>query len=176
MNNRTSSSVVEAWMETWMTSAKIIASPLHLGRFKEPIYFLLDPITWKPNEAEGPYKQVDAPKGFVTDLASIPPIFWSILRPDGEYAYAAVIHDYLYWEQAGARDDADEILRIAMEDLEVDAGDIGKIYGAVRRYGQEAWDDNAALKKRGEKRVLAKEPPTAAMTWAEWKKRPDVFA
>ena len=48
------------------------------------------------------------PTGFVTDFASIPPIFYSVLRPDGEYAYAAVIHDYLYWTQTRPREDADE--------------------------------------------------------------------
>ncbi|HXL67606.1 MAG TPA: DUF1353 domain-containing protein [Xanthobacteraceae bacterium] len=168
--------IVETWMDAWMTTTKLIASPLHLGRFKEPIYFLLDPIAWKPNEEGGPYKEVDAPKGFVTDLASIPQIFWSTLRPDGEYAYAAVIHDYLYWEQTDPRDYADEILRFAMEDLKVAPRDIAKIYNAVRLFGKQAWDENADLKQRGEKRVLAKEPPTAAMTWAEWKTRPNVFA
>lgn len=36
------------------------------------------------------------PVGFITDFASIPRIFWSILPPFGQYAQAATIHDYLF--------------------------------------------------------------------------------
>jgi hypothetical protein len=47
-------------------------SRLHLGRFKEPIYYLTDPISWKPNPGqENGFKRVEAPKGFVSDLADI---------------------------------------------------------------------------------------------------------
>ena len=42
---------------------------------------------------------VEVPQGFTTDFASIPPIFFGLLRPDGLYAVAAVVHDYLYWDQ-----------------------------------------------------------------------------
>lgn len=36
------------------------------------------------------------PKGFVTDLASVPQILWSFgLSPSGPWIYAAVIHDWL---------------------------------------------------------------------------------
>lgn len=34
-------------------------------------------------------------KGFKTDLASIPRIFWSIFPPFGSYQDAAILHDYL---------------------------------------------------------------------------------
>ena len=36
------------------------------------------------------------PKGFETDISSVPRIFWAILAPDGDFALAAIIHDYLY--------------------------------------------------------------------------------
>ncbi|ECG8634089.1 DUF1353 domain-containing protein, partial [Salmonella enterica subsp. salamae] len=39
---------------------------------------------------------IEVPAGFVTDLATIPRIFWSLMPPDGKYAKAAIIHDYLY--------------------------------------------------------------------------------
>ncbi len=39
---------------------------------------------------------IHVPAGFVTDLASVPRIFWTLLPPDGKYAKAAIIHDYLY--------------------------------------------------------------------------------
>lgn len=36
------------------------------------------------------------PKGFETDLTSVPRIFWSIYPPFGKYQTAAIVHDYLY--------------------------------------------------------------------------------
>ena len=38
---------------------------------------------------------VTVPKGYITDFASVPRIFWVILPPDGEYTQAAVLHDYM---------------------------------------------------------------------------------
>lgn len=38
---------------------------------------------------------IEIPKGFVTDFASVPRIFWSILPPFGTYSKACVLHDYL---------------------------------------------------------------------------------
>src|ERR1700730_13306161 len=65
-------------MREWMTHPKsgISPSPLRLGRFREPIYFLLNSITWKPNAEQAfQFEPVEVPVGFVTDLASIPQIF-----------------------------------------------------------------------------------------------------
>lgn len=39
---------------------------------------------------------IDVPTSFVTDQASIPREFWSILSPAGRYSRAAVVHGYLY--------------------------------------------------------------------------------
>ena len=36
------------------------------------------------------------PAGFVTNLASIPSFLWSHIPPQGNYAPAAILHDYLY--------------------------------------------------------------------------------
>lgn len=46
----------------------------------------------------GVHLQIIVPKGFKTDLASIPRILWTIsgMDPDGLYRGAAVVHDYLY--------------------------------------------------------------------------------
>lgn len=169
----------EQWLERALPDKRprYVASSLEMGRFRDPLYYLISPASWKPNPAQaGKFAPVSAPTGFVTDLASIPPIFFSWLRPDGEYAFAAVIHDYLYWEQSRPRKVADAIFKLAMEDLQVDRKKMIAIYDAVRAFGRSAWHWNAKLKAQGEKRVLAKFPPTAAMTWVEWKKQPGVFA
>src|SRR5947199_120869 len=91
------------------------SGPQHplMQRQREPI--------WKPNAGQT-FKPVGVPEGFVTDLTSIPKIVWGFnLRPEGPYAYAAVVHDFLYWTQDRSRDEADKIFLIAMGDSKVGA-------------------------------------------------------
>jgi len=155
------------WMDQLMTKPedtgpkrRTADSPLRLGRFREPMYFLLEPISWAPNADQvGKFEGIEVPAGFVTDLASIPRPFWSLLRPDDDYAYAAIIHDYFYWIQVRPREMADEILKFAMQDFEVANWKINTIYAAVSSQGKRAWDSNARLKAQGEKRVLKEFPP-----------------
>jgi Protein of unknown function (DUF1353) len=132
-------------------------------------------ITWSPNPGQQ-LEPVNVPAGFVTDLTSIPRLFWQILRPEGRYAYASVVHDYLYWEQNRTREEADLILKIAMEDSMVDPATVETIYQAVRIAGQAAWDSNARMKKAGERRILKQFPDDYTISWIEWKKQPGVFA
>ena len=121
-------------------------------------------------------KKVIVPIGFVTDLASIPQILWSFgIRPEGSYAYAAVIHDYLYWTQERSREEADRIFLYAMEDSKVEKGLRKKIYDAVRLAGGSACDTNKERKNQGERRVLRKFPADFTVTWNEWKVTPGVF-
>src|SRR5215216_1525948 len=101
---------IEAWMDKWMKRDRESIGALHIGRFADPMYFLLKPITWKPNPGQEAFQAVSVPEGFVTDFASIPRIFWSALRPDGLYTYPAIVHDYLYWEQNVPKDVADSVL------------------------------------------------------------------
>src|ERR1700728_3780525 len=121
------------------------------------------------------YKRVDVPTGFVTDLASIPRVFWSLLRPDGEYAYAAIIHDYLYWTQTTTREVADHILKFAMEDFGVSSVSVTAIFDAVRVGGKSAWDGNAKLRQNGEKRILNQFPKDPTIRWDTWRQRKEVF-
>lgn len=167
---------IETWMNEWMSVSKAPGGTLRISRFREPIYFLTAPISWTPNPGQERYQAVTVQKGFVTDFASIPRIFWSALRPDGEYAYAAVVHDYLYWEQTRSRDEADQILKMAMEDFKVGTVTAGAIYGAVRVGGLSAWNGNAEKKAQGEKRILTRFPQDPRTKWDDWKQRPGVFA
>jgi hypothetical protein len=176
---QSSSSEGSLTMDKWLglvLHAKSIDSPLYMGRFKDPMYFLLEPISWTNNFPQASkIVTVTVPKGFVTDLASIPALFYTWLRPDGNYAYAAIIHDYLYWQQDHPKKQADDVLRAAMEDLKVDRLKIEAIYQSVSWAGQPAWDENSKLKQQGEKRILKRYPLTADITWGEWQKQPDVF-
>ncbi len=84
------------------------------------------------------------PAGFITDMASIPQIFWNILPPDGPYGKAAVVHDYLY--RTGGKVDvspahtftkaeADNIFYEAMGELGVAGWRKWIMYQAVRLFG-----------------------------------------
>jgi len=162
------------WMDDWMEATKAPQGALIVGRFANPIYFLYKPITWQPNKGQEQFPTVTVPIGFVTDFASIPQIFWSILKPDGLYAYAAVVHDYLYWTQSTPREVADNVLRLAMEDFHVGAMTIKEIYQAVVWFGGQTWEENKTLKANGEKRILRQFPDDPRITWEEYKKE-DVF-
>jgi hypothetical protein len=159
---------VEEWMNKWMVPARDANEPLYLGRFVEPIYFLVKPIGWLPNPGQT-YEPVNVPIGFVSDLASIPRPFWSLLRPDGNYAYGAIIHDYLYWFQTRPRAEADEIFKFVMQDFKVDDLTVNVIYDAVRVAGSAAWDENNRLRSHGERRVLKEFPTSPVVFWRDWK-------
>ena len=86
---------------------------------------------------------ITIPSGFVTDFASIPQIFHSLLRQNGSYLLPAVVHDYLYWKQTCTRDQSDQILRLGMIENQVPELQRVAIYGAVRFAGGFAWEANA---------------------------------
>ena len=95
-------------------------------------------------------------KGFVTDFASVPRLFWLVFPKWGKYGNAAVIHDWLYWEQSDKRDrkTADSIFLEAMEVLEVSRWKRKVMYDAVRLFGWIAWNRNKNDKYNGVKRVI----------------------
>jgi hypothetical protein len=83
---------------------------------------------------------ITVPTGFVSDGASIPRVFWSIMGPQGPWFYAAIVHDYLYSKSSTGRFDcdrweADEIFLDAMKDLGVRWHQRFLIYRAVRLFG-----------------------------------------
>ena len=87
---------------------------------------------------------VDVPKGFRTNFASVPRIFWNIIPPDGKHGKAAVVHDYLYSTHGlfgrYSRQRCDEIFLEAMEVLGVGAIKRNIMFRAVRWFGKSAWD------------------------------------
>lgn len=168
---------MEEWMDRWMHArTRGEEGTLFLSRFVEPVYFLTKPIKWKPNLDQPGYKPVTVPVGFVTDLASIPRPFWSMLRPDGEYVYPAIVHDYLYWMQDRPRETADRILKLGMQDFGVERGTVAVIYRAVRAGGGSSWNQNRELKRAGERRILKIFPDDPRTRWIKYKQNPAVFA
>ena len=166
---------VEKWMENWMSIYKKSGGVLHLSRFSDPTYIVEQEITWEPDNDDSTLKPVTVPVGFVTDLASIPPIFFSTLRPDGKYTHPAIIHDYQYWMQDVTKEEADEIFRLGMKEFDTGTIKTFAIYQAVDKLGWIAWNNNAKRKEQGEKRILTKFPEDPKITWEEWRDDPDVF-
>ena len=82
---------------------------------------------------------ITVPRGFHTDFASVPRVFWIILPPDGKYTQAAVLHDYLYSEQICERKTADRIFINAMKVLGVPLWKRRVMYRAVRMFGWIPW-------------------------------------
>ena len=119
---------------------------------------LTQPLTYQPH---GTQDLITVPRGFTTDLASIPSFAWPFLPADGPWLKAAVVHDFLYktcgrgqWQHQPygftrkgcepgkdcyTRKEADKILREAMADRGVGPTKASIIYTAVRWFGHGGW-------------------------------------
>jgi hypothetical protein len=97
---------------------------------------------------------VTVPQGFVTDYASIPRVFWSVLAPYGRYGSPAIIHDFLYWDQSCTREEADGLFDLAMQEQGVPNATRIAIYAAVRFAGEYAWVSNLEEKQRGLSKIV----------------------
>lgn len=61
-----------------------------------PLYIITEEFTYVVDSLDNPFTEITVPAGFITDLASVPFPLSKIFKPDGRWAKAAVIHDYLY--------------------------------------------------------------------------------
>ncbi len=82
-------------------------------------------------------KKYMVPKGFETDLASVPRILWPILAPQySGFVAPAILHDYLY--HCGnkiTRQFADEVMYSALISENVTPFIASKFYLGVRLFG-----------------------------------------
>jgi len=99
------------------------------------IFELLEDLTFQYTVNGGSGFSIVVPKGFKTDFASIPRLFWRIFPPVGPYSKAAVIHDYLYQLPGCSRFLADAMLRECMFQLRVPIWKRLTIYYVVRFFG-----------------------------------------
>lgn len=91
------------------------------------------------------------PTGFRTDLASIPAIVQLLIPKSGAYDKAAVVHDYLYVKNGVSREEADAVLREAMEVLGVGGFKRWAIYRGVRAGGWLPWKRYRDADERAER-------------------------
>jgi Protein of unknown function (DUF1353) len=100
---------------------------------------VLTPFSYKIDEESW----VTIPKGYLTDGASVPRLFWNMIPPWGPYGQAAVVHDllceYLSVVRNGrpvsiTRAECDQLLNQAMKNLDVNPALRWMIYSAVCAY------------------------------------------
>lgn len=106
-----------------------------IGKWK---FKLIDPFEYHI----GQYPSEDiikVPKGFITDLASIPRIFWPILSPIDEYAKAAVLHDWLYYTGMYPKTKTEYIFNEAMQVLNTPEWKRKAVFNAVYYFGYYKW-------------------------------------
>ena len=165
------------WMDAATGAVSELEMPhgtLNVTRFADAFWYLSRGIDWSPNPGQN-LPSVSVPSGFVTDFASIPRALWTALPRDGDYVWAAVVHDYLYWYQTTTKDVADDVLKAAMVDFKIPFAQRTAIYEGVHLGGTSSWNNNTQLRQNGEKRTLKLFPDNPTISWEEWKKRPDVF-
>jgi Protein of unknown function (DUF1353) len=127
-------------------------------------------------------KTINVRAGFVTDFASIPRLFWVVLPKWGKYGYAAVIHDWLYWnwsdpklphDQQYSQEFADFILLKGMKVSGVRTVKQYLIFKAVRWFGFFAWYRNQEDRLGGVKREIS---PLPSDKKVDFKKRPGQYS
>jgi hypothetical protein len=119
-------------MSSFTTPLKV--EPLDNGRE----WRLLDPFKYHVG-AEDSDEVIHVPADFVTDFASVPRAFWSLIPPWGSYGKAAVVHDYCYGAELYPRKRCDEIFLEAMTVLEVPTWKRQLMYRMVRAFGWISW-------------------------------------
>ena len=111
--------------------------------------------------------RINVPPKFMTDYASIPRFLWWFGKPWGKHGMAAVIHDWLYWEQTitgwdnFGRKQADDIFYKCMLDSRVGKLKARIMYLAVKWFARGAWSGNKKKKEEGWHRVALKWPEKA---------------
>lgn len=115
---------------------------------------------------EGTDYRIDVPPRFMTDYASTPRFLWWFVKPWGNHGMAAVIHDWLYWEQKLPGRDldrglADEIFLRCMVDSGVNPRKARLMHLAVKWFARGAWNGNQRKKNAGWHRVALRWPESA---------------
>ena len=76
------------------------------------------------------------PKGFTSDGASVPRIFWWFIDQEGSAFYPAFLHDYLYRNKIGTKKDADVYFYQMCISYGLSKFKSGIAYLAVRLFGK----------------------------------------
>ena len=124
-----------------------------------------------PYQIEITGRVVPIPGGFVTDYASVPEGARMVLSQIGKHSMAAVLHDFLYWDQSCTREEADLLFYEAMTENSVSGWRKSIAYWALRWFGGAAWNSNQEERKQRKPRIVpAKYFPIPPNTrWADFR-------
>lgn len=78
-------------------------------------------------------RYVTVPKGFFTDGASVPRIFWAVFPPWGSYGQAAIVHDYLCVNKTLTKNGDNPNLSISQSEID------RVLYDAMKISGVPVW-------------------------------------
>lgn len=116
-------------------------TPLCVEAMPEDDEWVLEkPLVW---ECDG--MALTVPKGFITDLASIPRALRNILSVTGKSRRASVPHDWLYCAKKTTRAEADEFLRLALICEGMSAFAARTYWLGVRAGGARYWNRRSGL-------------------------------
>ncbi len=125
-----------------------------LRHLNDDNYILLRPITYSSSSGRTQKYSITVPRGFVTDLASIPWGVQPFVPKTDSHSSPAILHDYLYWEQACSPEESDALFQLELEDAQV---------GCFRRWlidvglgigGENAWDENKEKREQGYIKII----------------------
>ena len=91
---------------------------------------------------------VKVPAGFITDFASVPKIFHSILPPTGPYKAAAMVHDFCYQTAIYSKTKSDLIFLEGMKVLNVSMWIRQLMFYSVFLFGWYAWFNHRRKDKK----------------------------
>lgn len=118
--------------------------PRHLLQAGDPCFVPYKNFSFKlckdfPFKVDG--KNYKIPKGFITDFASIPRIFWNIYSPhQANTIKSAIIHDYLYTNAANVqRSYADDVFYNELLQDDVNIGQAILFWVSVRIFGSSSY-------------------------------------
>ncbi|WP_429098079.1 DUF1353 domain-containing protein [Aeromonas veronii] len=117
-----------------------------MNKFTQPVLVPVDDKNWELHEeyyVKTSRVSFIIPKGFLTDLASVPKIVWNIYPPFGLYTGAAVAHDYIYRtpQMRQTREEADAVFLELMHLAGVRDTKAQLMHLAVRAFGSSSFKE-----------------------------------
>lgn len=113
-----------------------------------PDEWILDEPLVYVTEAGG---RLTVPQGFVTDLASIPRLLYTVIPVNGKHRSAAILHDWLYETQRLSREACDALFLEAMGASGVRWSLRWAMYMGVRVGGWVSWNSRRRRNRQQEK-------------------------
>jgi hypothetical protein len=139
-------------MAACLLSACVTLPPPSVARLGDGVFVTTFPLRYSILDTK---EVIVVPIGFLNDLASIPRILWLYESPIDRSMAGAIVHDYLYWDQRCAADEADAVLFLAMLESGVTKHKAYEIYWAVNSpFGKSAYAKNTRARARKEPRYL----------------------